>query len=109
MTMVEVGEIVLVVLALLGWATSLDVRGLSGRNPTIRSLAERRRVSYAITFEVTILVALIISARWFGVSLGRDVNTVVFLVALGAPSLVNAMWLWPTIKRLLGRTREVKG
>lgn len=89
----EAAVIVFVEITALTWVTAWRCRKLSNAYPAIRSLAERKRVSYAVMWETSIISMLAINSRLHLFDLPRDLTTLLLVLALTVAPWVNSRWL----------------
>jgi hypothetical protein len=93
MTLIDVAAIVFVILGLLSMATAIALIFLSRTFPDISALRERRNIAIAIALSVTLVSFLAVNSRLLHITLDPGFQTLVLIVALGAPPLVNTTWL----------------
>lgn len=90
--------LIFVLLPFVDWAAALILARTVRRYPAIHSLRERRNVALAIAAGTTVIALLALNSRIFHVALIPDVQTVIVVIALAAPSAFNAVWLYEAVK-----------
>lgn len=94
----DVALAVFILLPFVDWAAAFVLVRTVRRYPGIHSLAERRNIAIAIAGGTTIIAILALNSRIFHIGLQPDVQTVIVVIGLAAPSVFNAIWLYEAVK-----------
>lgn len=87
-----------VLLPVIDWLAVVLMTGFVRQYRGLDSAIERRNIALAIALGTTIIAVLAINARMIHFLIPPDLNFVIIAIAIGAPSLFNAIWAWEALR-----------